>query len=96
MSDQPATSTSQSSLWIPPRDAKRDEQSRLLWELSASEREAAMYRGDLSLFQCLEWAARRPHEVPLINNEFAFMAIRTPEIADGVKAPRDRTRTIER
>jgi hypothetical protein len=99
MSDKSATSTYTSPLWVPPRDPTRDEQSRVLWEMSAAERVAAMYRGDLSLFQCLQWAARRPHEVPLINDEFAFIAIRTPEVADaerGVHVPPNGGRAHER
>ena len=94
MSDQPSSSKSPAPFWVPARDAKRDEQSRVLWEMTAAERVAAMYRGDLSLFQCLQWAVRRPQEVPLINNEFAFIAIRTPEAADAELRPRGHARDI--
>jgi hypothetical protein len=50
--------------------------------LSPAERAAAMYRGDLTLHQCLAWAARYPEEVPTLNGEWWFIAIRTPDIAD--------------
>jgi hypothetical protein len=30
----------------------------------------------------LEWARRRPNEVPTINGEWAFIAASTPEVAD--------------
>ena len=59
-----------------------EEQSELLWAMSAEQREQAMYRRELTLTQCCEWAARRPEEVPLLNGEFWFIAITTPEVAD--------------
>ena len=46
-------------------DPTRAEQREALWRMSPAERVAAMYRGDLSLFQCLAWAARYPEQVPL-------------------------------
>jgi hypothetical protein len=45
-----------------------------------------MYRGELTLGECLRWAARAPEEVPLLNGEFAFIAIRMPDVADGTEA----------
>jgi hypothetical protein len=62
--------------------ASRAELSRALWAMSAAEREAAMRRGELTGTQLLEWARRRPDEVPTINGEWAFIAASTPEIAD--------------
>ncbi len=62
--------------------ASRSEQSRLLWAMSRAEREAAMWRGELTNAQLWEWARRTPNEVPLINNEWAFIAIHTPEVAE--------------
>ncbi len=59
-----------------------EEAMRFLWEMTAAEREAAMWRGELTLDQCSAWARRAPHEVPLINGGFAFIAITTPEIAE--------------
>ena len=50
-----------------------------VWRMTAAERVAAMYRGELTLGDCLHWAARAPHEVPLLGGEYAFIAIRTPE-----------------
>lgn len=99
MPDKPAASTFTPPFWVPPRDPTREEQTRRLWEKSAAERVAAMYRGELSLFQCLQWASRRPKEVPLLNGEFAFIAIRTPEVADieeGSIARRSPSRGLQR
>lgn len=38
-----------------------------------------MRRGGLSLAQCLAWAARRPAEVPLVNGEFEFITMFSPD-----------------
>jgi hypothetical protein len=62
--------------------ASRAELSRALWAMSPGEREAAMRRGELTGSQLLEWVQWRPHEVPTINGEWAFIATSTPEIAD--------------
>jgi hypothetical protein len=58
------------------------ELSRALWAMSAAEREAALWRGELSSEQLWEWARRRPDEVPTINGEWAFIAAHTPEVAE--------------
>ena len=60
----------------------REEAMAHLWEMTPAEREAAMWRGELTLDECGAWARRAPHEVPLINGEFAFIAIFTPEVAE--------------
>ncbi len=62
--------------------ASRAELSRALWAMSAAEREAAMRRGELTGTQLLEWARRRPDEVPTIDGEWAFIAAGTPEVAE--------------
>src|SRR3954462_59545 len=63
-------------------DPTRAEQREALWRMSPAERVAAMYGGDLTLYQCLAWAARYLEEVPTLNGEWWFIAIRTPDIAD--------------
>jgi hypothetical protein len=50
--------------------------------VSPDERRAAAYRGELSLGEMLKWANRRPREVPLLNGEFFFIAVLTPEVAE--------------
>lgn len=62
--------------------ASRAELSRALWAMSAAERQAAMWRGELTGSQLFEWVQRQPHEVPTINGEWAFIAANTPEVAD--------------
>lgn len=60
---------------------RRARQARLrsLWQLTASERVAAMRRGELTLEQCAAWAARYPEQVPLLDGEFEYLAAFTPE-----------------
>jgi len=50
--------------------------------MSLHEREAAMYRGELTQYQCFAWAQRRPEEVPRLHGEFWFIAAATPEVAE--------------
>jgi hypothetical protein len=66
-------------LRVPPSTRERRE---WLWRMTAEQRVAAMHAGELSLADCLAWAARFPDEPPTINGEWAFIAIRTPEVAD--------------
>jgi len=56
--------------------------------MTPHQRVAAMYAGRLTLAECLAWAARYPDEPPTINGEWAFIAIRTPEVADADEAGR--------
>jgi len=53
-----------------------------LMQMTATERQAALRRGDLSRRQCWAWVQRHPDEVPLINGEWFFIAAHTPEAAD--------------
>ena len=62
--------------------ASRRERSQSLWKMSAQERVAAMWRGELTWGQLCEWAKRTPDEVPRINGELAFIAMHTPEVAE--------------
>jgi len=60
-----------------------EERDRAFWRMRPAERVAAMRRGDLSLSECLRWASRAAHEVPVLDGEFEFIAARTPEAAEG-------------
>jgi hypothetical protein len=62
--------------------ARRQEQTRDLWEMTSEERVDAMWSGRLTGSELLDWARRRPHEVPQIEGEFAFLALNTPEVAE--------------
>ena len=74
--------TSADPTWVLRRDPTREEQSRALWSMTPIERVTAMRAGRLSMRQCCEWAARRPDEVPLINDEFEFLAAYEPDVAE--------------
>ena len=50
--------------------------------MTAAQRIAAMRRGELSLEQCAAWAARHPEQVPLLNGEFEYIAVLTPEVCE--------------
>ena len=60
------------------RDARELRFARL-WRMSADERVTAMWRGELSLPECLAWSARHPDQVPLIGSELAYIAMHTPD-----------------
>lgn len=59
-----------------------DARLRALWEMTPSQRVAAMRRGELTLEQCSAWAARHPEQVPLLNGEFEYIAHLTPEACE--------------
>ena len=60
----------------------RDARLRSLWQMTPAQRVAAMRRGELNLLQCAAWAARYPEQVPLINGEFEYIAVLTPEVCE--------------
>ena len=47
-----------------------------MWSMRPADRAAAARRGEFSLGEMIEWAARRPQEVELVNGEFWFIAAR--------------------
>ncbi|HVA20330.1 MAG TPA: hypothetical protein VMU55_09150 [Solirubrobacteraceae bacterium] len=62
--------------------AKRREQAQALWKMTAKERQMAMWNDELTVTQLYMWAKARPEEIPLINGEWAFIAAKTPEVAE--------------
>ena len=77
--------------------ARRKQQLDALWAMSPADRVAAMWRGELTLFQLTRWSSRAPHEVPLLGGEFAYIVMQTPEwaesadaVSDNVSYPRER------
>ena len=76
-------------------DPAWEEAKRRLWAMTADERQAAMHAGTLSLRLCFQWANHAPDEVPLLNGEFWFIAIKTPEVADAAE-PSATTRRKDR
>jgi hypothetical protein len=72
------------------RHAAQQQETHALWAMTAEQRRTAMHHGELTQRQLLQWASRRPKEVPLINGEFAFIAALTPEVADHADPERER------
>ena len=60
----------------------RNARLRALWQMTPSQRVAAMRRGELTLEQCSAWAARHPEQVPLLGGEFEYLAALTPEVCE--------------
>jgi hypothetical protein len=61
---------------------QRDARLRSLWQMTPAQRVAAMRRGELTLEQCCAWASRYPEQVPLLNGEYEYLAIHTPEVCE--------------
>ena len=72
-----------------PADETREQQLDALWAMSPTERLAAMWRGDLTLYQLSRWSSRAQHEVPLLGGEFAWIVMRTPEWAEAAEKSSD-------
>jgi hypothetical protein len=53
-----------------------------LRRLGREGRLAVYRRGEFDFDACCLWAASYPHEVPLLNGEFEFLAVKTPEVCE--------------
>ena len=62
--------------------AQRAARLDALWRMTPDQRIVAMRNGDLTMEQCCAWAARYPQQVPLIHDEFEFIAAYTPEVRE--------------
>jgi hypothetical protein len=63
------------------------EEIEALWAMTRAERITAMWRSELTRLQLSKWSSRAPHEVPLLGDEFAWIAMRTPEWAEANDQP---------
>lgn len=50
--------------------------------MTAKDRVRLMRAGRLTLNQCCAWAARTPHEIPVVNGEYEFITMFTPEASE--------------
>ena len=64
-----------------PRTDKRERQAALR-RLGPEGRLAAYRRGEFNFEVCGLWASRWPWEVPLLQGEFEFIALTTPEVCE--------------
>jgi hypothetical protein len=71
-----------SSALLDARATTRRERGDTLRRLGRAGRLAAYRRGEFDLDTCCLWASRYPHEVPLLNGEFEFIAVSTPEVCE--------------
>jgi len=64
--------------------AERTRQARLrrLWQMTAEQRVAAMRRGELTREELAAWSGRHPEQMPMLNGEFEWIAINTPEVCE--------------
>lgn len=62
--------------------AARRERREALRRLGGEGRAGAYRRGEFGFETCCLWAAGYPDEVPLLNGEFEFIAINTPEVCE--------------
>jgi hypothetical protein len=81
MPDEPFSIDSLWGIDVRP-DPAWEEAKQRLWLMTADERRAAMYARRLSFQLCCHWSSHAPDEVPLLNGEFWFIGINTPEVAD--------------
>src|SRR5512133_3228665 len=81
--DQPRGHVRRSTMpeWL-ERDPAWEEQKARMWAMTRDERVRAMRAGRLSLRLCLHWASRAPHEVPLVDGEWAFVAAHLADVVD--------------
>ena len=61
----------------PPRERRE-----ALRRLGRDGRLSAYRRGEFDLDTCCLWAEMYPQEVPLLNGEFEFIAVKTPEVCE--------------
>ena len=59
-----------------------EDEIEALWAMARAERVTAMWRSELTRLQLSKWSSRAPHEVPLLGDEFAWIAMCTPEWAE--------------
>jgi len=60
----------------------RNARLRRLWQMSVEQRIAAMRRGELTHEQLAAWSARHPEQVPLLNDEWEWIATKMPEACE--------------
>jgi hypothetical protein len=57
----------------PTRLVVDPERLQRMWAMTPAQRIVAARAGQLSLAEMQRWAARRPHEVPLVDSEYFFI-----------------------
>jgi hypothetical protein len=60
-----------------------------LWAMSLDQRITAMWAGQLSHGQLLEWTHVRPDQIPNLGGEIAWLMMFTPEFAEAAEQHRN-------
>lgn len=60
----------------------RNARLRRLWQMSPQQRVVAMRRAELTFEELDAWRTRHPEQVPMLNGEFEWIAINTPEVCE--------------
>jgi hypothetical protein len=68
--------------WFRTGEELRHARLRSMWKMTADERVAAMRRGELTIEQLAAWSACRPDELPIVNGEFEWLVMFTPEACE--------------
>ncbi len=70
--------------WESVTRAERARAGRLrsLWQMTSSQRVAAMRRGDLTYEQLAAWSARHPDEIPTVHGEFEWIVAKLAEACE--------------
>jgi hypothetical protein len=77
----PTNHSTDPGFWAPYDGRLTVDRERIerMWGMGLAARLLAARRGDFTLGELLKWASRAPHEVPLVNGEFAFIALLTAD-----------------
>jgi hypothetical protein len=67
-----------------------DEDKAALWAMSLDQRITAMWAGQLSHGQLLEWTHAHPDQVPSLGGEIAWLMMFTPEWAEAAEQHRNK------
>jgi len=62
----------------------RPERIERMWQMTAAQRVEAARQSQFTLGEMLRWAARRPHELDLVDNELWFITAFSTDAAVGV------------
>ncbi len=90
---QPTASATRLAIPLVGRVRVTAERIEAMWAMRREERVAAAKRGEFTLGEMLHWAARRPHEVPLVAGEFFFItALSADDDDEALGSPSDTSR----
>ena len=80
----PDCDTPPETWWESLQRAQRARAGRLrsLWQMTPTQRVAAMRRGDLTYEQLAAWSARHAEQIPKVHGEFEWIVTKLPEVCE--------------